>query len=182
MALQLYKMQPNRKITIRGNTIIQTIHGVPHIVFSTNPRDIVYAVKEKFPYPKHPSKDDIYLKLDNAIYQLTVAKDIDKMTMYLSGDMVVYPPNAASVDAVEALMTAGEHCGAYLSTDNCLYRIHYSQIPVPALELQSLLDEENDRWDTLEILTTDPDVIEAHKAFLVVIDYIKKQIGKEPDI
>lgn len=43
-------------------------------------------------------------------------------------------------------------------------------VPVPALELQTLLDEELDRWDTESILTTDEEDIELHRLFLEVLD------------
>ena len=62
------------------------------------------------------------------------------------------------------------HLGAFTNLEKPGVRVVPVTVPVPALELQTLLDEELDRWDTESILTTDEEDIELHRLFLEALD------------
>lgn len=78
--------------------------------------------------------------------------------------------DVVQVDVFDTLKALGQHLGAFTNLEKPGVRVVPVTVPVPALELQTLLDEELDRWDTESILTTDEEDIELHRLFLEALD------------
>lgn len=156
-----------------------TIHGIPctnltrggsasYTVFKTNPREIATRLYERF-INTNSTLGPLILRLNNDIYDVTLPKGHTPISgvsqeMYVSGDMLIVPPDAACVHILDALRVLGKHCGAFFGLDDTHHRVVYNEEPAPALEWQETLATYG-CWDTTKILTTDADAINLHKLF-----------------
>lgn len=85
------------------------------------------------------------------------------------GDMIIQNNETAVtyalVNAHDAFDLLAEECdilAGYVSCSDC--RIHITECPVPAVELQCKVD--SDHWDTFDIVSTNPKDIELYKAYV----------------
>lgn len=92
--------------------------------------------------------------------------------------------NSVRIDPEAALEVIGQAFGLYPTDHYCLFRrIVVAGLPeMPALELQETPmspTADDDAWDTIEILSTDPKDIEAFEHFQALMKYIKEKESKE---
>lgn len=168
--LQLETSQFANYITIRGIPCTNLTRGgsASYTVFKTNPREIITRLYERF-INTNDTLDPLIRKLDATIYEATLAKGHTPISgvsqeMYVSGDMLIVPPDAACVHILDALRVLGKHCGAFFGLDDAHHRVIYNEEPVPALEWQEKLATYG-CWDTTKILTTDANIIELYHLF-----------------
>lgn len=94
----------------------------------------------------------------------------------ITGNMCIsHDTNDVRISALDAMMLIGEQLDVYVNSSD--ERIVYSDTPVPALEYQRLLDG---RWDTVDIVSTKAEDIEAYRAFHYLFANIPLDEEKAP--
>lgn len=177
--LKLADLQiPDTSICIHGKAVFYNENGFIRMAFNTTPRTILEDVCKSINI--HFRDGSIALTLDNTLYNLTVRQNEALMNMPLTGDMFVPDKDRAYVDPYEAIYAIGTHIGVFPPYWRDDMRTNYTTSPIPALEIQVLLDAEQRRWDTLNIVT-DSNLISAYFQLNEVLDLVEKHIKEVKD-
>lgn len=177
--LKLADLQiPDTSICVHGNAVFYNENGFTRMAFNTTPRTILEDVCKSLAIPikcESPA-----LTLDNTLYDLTVCKNKALMNMILTDDMLVPDKERAYVDPYEAVYAIGTHIGVFPPYWRDDMRTNYTTSPITALEIQVLLNAEQRRWDTLNIVT-DINLISAYFQLNEVLDLVEKHIKEVKD-
>lgn len=160
------------EILLSGTPGVYQTNGGISLVFWTSAPQILGEISYKFIRP-NKQLDAQYQRLYRAIYSAICGRLIA-----LTGNIKICGPDKAAVNAVNAFAAVGFEYGFLFPRElerGC--RVNYSEVPCKALEFQTLLDEALGRWDTVEILSTDPKEIENWKLFHSVLHSISDISG-----
>ncbi len=170
--LRLADLQiPETNVCIHGNAVFYNENGFTRMAFNTTPRTILEDVCKSLNI--HFREGSIALTLDNTLYDLTVRQNKVLMNMTLTGDMLVPDKDRAYVDPYEAVYAIGTRIDVLPPYWRDDMRTNYTASPIPALEIQVLLDAEKRRWDTLNIIT-DHKLISAYLQLSEMLGLIEK--------
>lgn len=162
-------------VTITGTHLVHVVNGHGTHIFKTTHRNIFDAIGSKFGFidKMNPGRTaPEFREVDNLLY-IEAHKKHFANELYMSGDMILISEDTCVVEALDALELIGKHSGLYYPSDGYFTRVKEVRVPIHALEFQMLIDEENDRWNTTEILTTDEIAIRNHLLFERVIEMVR---------
>lgn len=174
------KPASSHSVRLKGKVYMSTVDGRLCYVLHTFTDDVLYDIRDTFrELQKGLVNDTLFNRLTACIRARTIERP-DLERLYLYGDMFVVRTNFGSfehkdvvqVDVFDVLKALGQHLGAYTALEQPGMRVVPVTVPVPALELQTLLDKELDRWDTETILATDEKDIELHRLFSEMLNKI----------
>ena len=172
------KPAPSHSVRLEGKVYMSTVNGQLCYVLYAPTDTIRYDIRDTFrEFWEGPDCNTLFNRLDLCIRARTIKRP-ELKHIYLYGDMLVLRADfgrfenkdVVQVDVFDTLKALGQHLGAFTNLEKPGVRVVPVTVPVPALELQTLLDEELDRWDTESILTTDEEDIELHRLFLEALD------------
>ena len=165
------KPAPSHSVRLEGKVYMSTVNGQLCYVLYAPTDTILYDIRDTFrELWEGPDCNTLFNRLDLCIRARTIKRP-ELKHIYLYGDMLVLRADFGRfVDVFDTLKALGQHLGAFTNLEKPGVRVVPVTVPVPALELQTLLDEELDRWDTESILTTDEEDIELHRLFLEALD------------
>ena len=170
------KPAPSHSVRLEGKVYMSTVNGQLCYVLYAPTDTILYDIRDTFrELWEGPDCNTLFNRLDLCIRARTIKRP-ELKHIYL--DMLVLRADfgrfenkdVVQVDVFDTLKALGQHLGAFTNLEKPGVRVVPVTVPVPALELQTLLDEELDRWDTESILTTDEEDIELHRLFLEALD------------
>lgn len=134
--------------------------------YVTSPQDILDSIKNG----KNLWNSSQYKNATNAFWWKCQKANITEIVF--TGDMIISDDGIATVNALDAFDLLANVCGIpadYQSMSGC--RVHITDCPIPALELQIQLDSGD--WDTSSIISTDQKAIDLYKAYIAAREEIK---------
>lgn len=134
--------------------------------YVTAPKDILDSIKNG----KNLWNSSKYKNAENLFWWKCQKANITEVVF--TGDMIISDGGIATVNALDAFDLLANVCGIpadYQSMSGC--RVHITDCPIPALELQIQLDSGD--WDTSSIISTDQKVIELYKAYKAAREEVK---------
>lgn len=179
------KPAPSHSVRLEGKVYVSTVNGQLRYVLYAPTDTILYDIRDTFrELWEGPDCNTLFNRLDLCIRARTIKRP-ELKHIYLYGDMLVLRADfgrfenkdVVQVDVFDTLKALGQHLGAFTGLEKPGVRVVPVTVPVPALELQTLLDKELDRWDTETILTMDEEDIELHRLFLEALNKLAQIVA-----
>lgn len=166
----LAELQPDyNEIVLEGMPCTRQTFGHVSLLFQTSATRILEAIWTK--YISECGSPQVKEQFQE-LYKRTCFASSSR-SIVLAGDMIFYGTYRAAVNAVNALAAIGfQYSFLFPRELEDRYRVNHSTVPCEALEFQELLDRTLDRWDTVKILSTDPERIKIWHQFHSVMDFL----------
>ena len=177
MLIQVNLIPKDAQVYLHGSPVtIQRFAGVVgcETGYATSPQDILNSIsnaKMLWNACIHKEGVKLYEAASNLLLEVCECKNI--VEIVFAGDMIILSHDVAIVNALDAFDLLANVCGiptSYQTMTGC--RVHITDCPIPALELQRQLDCGD--WDTSSIISTDQKVINLYKAYANAREVIKK--------